>query len=85
MVSEKCPVLRGIITADSSAKLSLILVWVYFFDPGINYYRFLNLQVEFFCFCFVLKIFCLVIFRLCSESIVCKYVWNLLKFVLTNP
>lgn len=34
--------------ADLIAKLSLILVLGYFFDPEINYYWLLNLQVEIF-------------------------------------
>lgn len=48
MVSEKCHVWGGIITADLIVKLSLILVVGYFSDLGINYNRFLNLLVNFF-------------------------------------
>lgn len=38
--------IRGIIMADLTAKLFLILVWGSCFDSEINYSRFLNLYVE---------------------------------------
>lgn len=56
-MSEKCCVLRGIIMADLIAKLPLILVLGYFFDPGMNYNMFLNIQVDFFFLSFLFFFF----------------------------
>lgn len=50
MVSEKCHVLRGTSVAYLIAKLPLVLVLGYFFDPGINYNRFLKIyRWRFYC------------------------------------